>query len=544
VHLFAEGILTERGIGSGGAVVRDNLSRITGGALLVTALALLIFSPPGFNIIHFYFFLACFVCGILLIMGFIGTHPSAARIRRTWGQTAALRRAPPGQVSEKLFPYATSPLKAKAATAICFAIGLGSIGLGVLIARQYPGKTAESLLAGSPLCASGILCLWIGICYPGRYIQVKPEGITIRGYFRTATLPWQSVRVLIAREHFVLTIGGFFSTGILYSIYSDCQKVSFSSQIAGSERLVSLVADATGLAWNPPSPSQTSDSLLVHTKPQTRDFPKGRSRIVKVFLIIVLALIVIVAIIVAAVFYFTSDVTRTGDRFFSLIRDGNVTEAYQSTSKEFQAATSEDQFKAFLKISTIGDYESASWTSRSISNNTGELQGSLKTKGGGVVPIKVKLVNENRQWKVLAIEKTPAGIVTDSGAAVVPAEDTLISMANTSNLQLGRAVNADDFGAFYSSISKTWQGQTTPDALKEIFKSFIDQKIDLTILEGKKPEFIEKATIDESGRLILKGFYPLTTAKVNFTLKYIREDQQWKLIGIRVQQEPTPEKNN
>ena len=260
----------------------------------------------------------------------------------------------------------------------------------------------------------------------------------------------------------------------------------------------------------------------------------------KKVLIGLLIAIALIAIIVAAVFYFTADVTRTGDRFFTLIREGNIKDAYQSTAREFQAATSENQFVAFLKSSSIADYQSAKWTSRSISNNVGELEGSLTTKGGGVIPIKVKFVKENGKWKLLSIEKAAAGIVADSGAAAVPADADLIGMTNNSVLMLGRAINASDFSSFYSSTSKTWQNQTTADAIKQVFQSFVDQKIDLTVIQGKNPEFSEKASIDGSGRLILKGFYMAQPAKVNFTLKYIQEDKQWKLIGINVSQEQAP----
>ncbi len=260
----------------------------------------------------------------------------------------------------------------------------------------------------------------------------------------------------------------------------------------------------------------------------------------KKVLIGILIGVVIVAAIMAGVFYMTSGVTRAGDGFFALIRDGNAKGAYQSTAREFQAATSEEKFIEFLKSSSISDYESATWSSRSISNNIGELDGSLKTKGGVVVPIKLKLVKEDGKWKLLSIEKAAAGIVADTGPATVPVDAELAAMTNNAILMLGRAINAGDFGSLHSSIAKLWQNQITPDGLKEIFRSFIDQKIDLTVVEDKNPEFSDKASIDENGRLILKGFYLIQPTKVNFTLKYIQEDKQWKLVGINVSQEEVP----
>jgi Ca2+-binding EF-hand superfamily protein len=250
--------------------------------------------------------------------------------------------------------------------------------------------------------------------------------------------------------------------------------------------------------------------------------------------------VVLIAVIVAAVFYLTSGVTRAGDRFFTLIREGKAKDAYHSTAQEFRAATSEDQFLAFLKTSSIADYDSSVWSSRSISINVGQLEGSLKLRGGGIIPIKVKLVKEGGEWKILAIEKSAAGLLADTGSPALPADSELITMSNNALLLLGRAINAKDFSGFYSASAKIWQGQTTPEALKAAFKSFIDQNLNLTVIEGKIPEFVEKPLIDGSGRLILKGSYPVQHAKINFTLKFIQENREWKLFGVNVSTEEAP----
>ncbi len=261
------------------------------------------------------------------------------------------------------------------------------------------------------------------------------------------------------------------------------------------------------------------------------------------WIVCLIALVLVVAAIVVMVFYWTSPITEAADRFFVSIREGKAQAAYQSTTREFQAATSEQSFMDFLKTSTIGDYDGATWSSRSVSGNTGELEGSIRTRSGGVIPLKVKLVNESGEWRVHALEKTPAGLVADAAAPGIPAEDELATMANSSVLQLARAVNANDFSDFYKSIAQLWRDQTTAEALRDAFRPLVDQKIDLTAIEGKAPEFTEKPMIDDKGRLVLKGRYPLPPTAANFTLKFIFEKSQWKLIGIYVSpgEDSTPE---
>jgi hypothetical protein len=222
------------------------------------------------------------------------------------------------------------------------------------------------------------------------------------------------------------------------------------------------------------------------------------------FLIGLVIVLVVIGAILVVVFTLTKGLPRSADEFFTLIRDGKVKDAYLSASREFQASASEADFEAFLKNSAIADFASATWSSRSIANNIGELEGSIKTRDGGVVPIKIKLVKEDGRWKIHAIEKAAAGLVetakettpaektsleTPANEAVVPAEDELKRMANASMLLLARAINAKDFSEFYNQTAKIWQSQVTPEALQESFKSYVEQNVDLTFVEGQSPAF-------------------------------------------------------
>jgi hypothetical protein len=269
--------------------------------------------------------------------------------------------------------------------------------------------------------------------------------------------------------------------------------------------------------------------------------------IMKKFLIGLVILLVVVGAILVAVFLLTGGVTKSADAFFTLIRDGKAKDAYLSASREFQASASEDAFATFLKDSSIADYESATWSSRSVTNNIGELEGSIKTRAGAVVPIKIKLVKEDGRWKIHAIEKAAAGLVktpaetrppeTPSGDATVPPEDELKAMTSASIQLLARAIKAKDFTEFHQATAKIWQNQVTPESLMESFKSYIEQGADLTIVKDMTPEFQEKPSIDEKGILVLKGAYPTRPSILNFTIKYIRQDSEWKLVGIFVNSE-------
>lgn len=264
----------------------------------------------------------------------------------------------------------------------------------------------------------------------------------------------------------------------------------------------------------------------------------------KVLIGIFLGLLIIVVGAVLLVLYLTSDIVNSTDQFFSSIREGNIEEAYQYTATEFRAATPEETFKVFLRETAIVDYDSASWRSRSKQNNIGRLEGSIKTKSGGVIPVKIELVKEEGRWKILSINKKAGGVVKEEEAEkgesqekTVPAMDEMIAITNSSIMALGKAVNQDDFSIFYSSISKLWQSQTDTNELREAFKSFIKSNTNLTGIKGVNPIYSEKPHLDNNDWLVLKGYYPTEPLQVHFDLKYIYEYPEWKLASITVRTE-------
>jgi len=256
-------------------------------------------------------------------------------------------------------------------------------------------------------------------------------------------------------------------------------------------------------------------------------------------------LAVLIVAVVAGVFVLTRGVTEAGDHFLALVREGRTHEAYLATAKAFRTATPEEGFVSFLTSSGLAENQDAQWGSRSFSGSTGELEGSIRTRSGGTVPVKLKLVKEEGAWRVLAIEPVAAGVVTatpagTSGTPAVPAETELQAMAVKAVLGLGRAISTKDFTEFHRSTAALWQRQTTPEALRNAFQSLIDQGADLSVVQGRSATFTEKPSIDGSARLILDGYFPSEPARVSFTLKYIHEAPEWKLVGINVRLEPAP----
>jgi len=112
---------------------------------------------------------------------------------------------------------------------------------------------------------------------------------------------------------------------------------------------------------------------------------------------------------------------------------------------------------------------------------------------------------------------------------VMPAESELAALAHAGVSLLAGAVARDDYSELYNSISKRWQEQTTQEELRNAFKVFVDGKIPLTAIEGKKPQFTASPGFDNQGALVMEGKYDTQEFQVLFHLEFWNEDAQWKL---------------
>jgi hypothetical protein len=120
-------------------------------------------------------------------------------------------------------------------------------------------------------------------------------------------------------------------------------------------------------------------------------------------------------------------------------------------------------------------------------------------------------------------------------SAGAPAEAELKSLTDSSILSFGRAIKKKDFAGFYKETASIWQKQTSPEKLGNAFSGFYGQDIDLpAAIKGKEPVFDNSPEADADGVLKVEGYYPTKPNRIVFTLKYLKEGKDWKLVGINV----------
>lgn len=118
-----------------------------------------------------------------------------------------------------------------------------------------------------------------------------------------------------------------------------------------------------------------------------------------------IGLAVIALIGVTAGILLTEGLVDVVDKQLSALRQKNIEKAYEAyTSKEFQQATSFNQFRRFIESYPIFFHnQSAHFAQRSIKDHVAILKGNLVSDKHEEIPIEYHLVKEHRKWKILSM---------------------------------------------------------------------------------------------------------------------------------------------
>jgi len=244
-----------------------------------------------------------------------------------------------------------------------------------------------------------------------------------------------------------------------------------------------------------------------------------------------IAIAVILVAGIASVFFFTSGMEKSADAFFNAVKQKDMATARASLSEDVKASTDENGLNEFLSKSAILNFKSASWSNRQISGDRGQLDGSITTESGGVVPLKLTFVKEHGAWKIYSIQKPTAGIQSGESSAMAPAKNEQAALVKQSMHDFLVSLKQKNMSHFYSSISRMWQKQVTTEQMNAAFSSIIKSGADWSAVDALAPELSPILKIDEDGVLTLSGQYP-TNPALRFEMKYVYEGVNWKLIGF------------
>ena len=228
--------------------------------------------------------------------------------------------------------------------------------------------------------------------------------------------------------------------------------------------------------------------------------------------------------------------------FNAAVQKADFTDFYKSTAQLWQKQTTPEKLKEIFQGFIERKFDMEGVIRKRVptfepapamdADGFMVVNGSYDAEGDSVT-FKLTYNNEAGTWKLAGIDVHFQ--IAPKEPLAVPSEEDLKQLIDKTLLSFNSAVQSQDFAAFYKSIAKLWQEQTTPEKLKATFKTFIEQKFDVgSVVKKVKPSLEPAPEIDSDGLLVVQGSYPIKPDKLAFTLKYLNEDGAWKLAAINV----------
>ena len=262
-------------------------------------------------------------------------------------------------------------------------------------------------------------------------------------------------------------------------------------------------------------------ATLVPPEPTSPEFVKKKPMPIWFKILAFLAVLALIG--VTAGILFTESLVDVVDNQLASLRNQDLSKAYHEySSKEFQAATSYDQFRNFIDTYPVFfNNQSAHFTQRSIENNIGRLKGNLTSQEHVNTPIEYRLIKEDGKWKILSIRLLkPSNIqnAKDTGHA-----EDLIDVAK---LQLKDIQDQKLVEAYQNFSSKEFKEATSEEAFREFIKRY-------PIFQYHHVVSFHKPVIRNGiGTLSVILQSEQNAAYVKYYLIY--EDHAWKIWSMRI----------
>jgi len=246
--------------------------------------------------------------------------------------------------------------------------------------------------------------------------------------------------------------------------------------------------------------------------------------------------------------------SRAADRFLTKLYEGQPAQAYAMTTKAYREAMKPKEFARMTRIWNVkGFTEKEDWETQSGSGQV-TLTGTLKTKTGQSVPMRIKLIKEDGAWKVASLQGPPPPethylTMRSFGhwqrrrddteipvtAPPLPSEEQIDVLVRKTLLELDKALDREDFSDFHGSVAEVWREHTPVVVFKRVLQPFDESDVDLASIANGKPVFEKPAKVRPDGVLTADGKYLAPPHALDFWLHYVQEDdKQWKLISIRL----------
>jgi len=248
------------------------------------------------------------------------------------------------------------------------------------------------------------------------------------------------------------------------------------------------------------------------------------------------AFVALIGLLIVGVFYATSGITDTADEFFAEAREGDFDAAKQLTSQRLQSERTGESLGKFLEQNGLNAVTETSWSSRSINNDRGELEGTVTTQSGAAIPIKIEFVYEQEEWRITYIDVETVGLSDTSSSETNDADLELVGkatrLAGIHGMSLAQSIQYGDFETF----SEYWVDDAKPSDLKAAFTQGPMSDEDISELKMGRA-VVDSAIVDDNGNIAVEARFPLVTGTLEAQIVYQPDDDRpsdWDILGFNI----------
>ena len=119
-------------------------------------------------------------------------------------------------------------------------------------------------------------------------------------------------------------------------------------------------------------------------------------------------------------------------------------------------------------------------------------------------------------------------------SADIPSNDEQDILIRTSLVTFNNANMTGNYSVFIAKASKQFQAQVSAEKLFTGFEVFRKNELFFESVVTDDYDSYEKAKFDSEGALVLAGVFKGDEIEVKYQLRYVQNDNVWKLLGINV----------
>lgn len=216
---------------------------------------------------------------------------------------------------------------------------------------------------------------------------------------------------------------------------------------------------------------------------------------------LLIALAIVTALVLAGAgtaLWLTRGLADTVDTFFADVREGRMEPAMDLLSQGFRSETGRADLERFLDQQDMREVIDAEWNRRRIENQQGLLEGTLVTRSGVRIPVRIGLIREADGWRIHRIERPAAGIA--SGSAPTPPDTaTALALATATIRDFFHGLSAGSMRAFHQNASSLLKAQFEVEDLDAAYRAFLDLDLDGDALARVRPVIEGVPKVDADG---------------------------------------------